>query len=118
MTISHAAAHLFLPGAVKVPSAANFIAGQVVHGDGREFAVLRPSDGGLLGDMRGASPAQLDQACANAAEAQKRSGWATMEPRGRMKLLRRWADLIEGDAATLAPLEAAGSTRTLIEIRA
>jgi aldehyde dehydrogenase (NAD+) len=41
-----------------------------------------------------------------------------MEPRGRMKLLRRWADLIDADADWLAPLEAVGSTRTLAEVRA
>jgi aldehyde dehydrogenase (NAD+) len=111
-------ADLFDPATVEVPQRANFIAGEAVRGDGAELAVLRPSDGGLLGPMRAATLAQVDHACANAAHAQKASGWATMEPRGRMKLLRRWADLIEADSATLAPLEAAGSTRTLPEIKA
>lgn len=108
----------FAPETVHAPAAANFIGGQAVAGRGAGFAVLRPSDAGLLGDMRGADAEQLDLAVANAVHAQKASGWATMEPRGRMKLLRRWADLVEADAATLAPLEAAGSTRTIAEVLA
>jgi len=113
-----AARPAFDPDAVRPPLAANFIAGRGVVGEGQEFAVLRPSDGGLLAPLRSASLAQLAEAVGNAAEAQKRSGWATMEPRGRMRLLRRWADLIEADADYLAPLEAVGSSRTLAEIRA
>lgn len=108
----------FDPNTVQVPGAANFIAGQAVMGEGAEFAVLRPSDGQLFAPLRSASLGQLAEAVANAAEAQKRSGWGTMEPRGRMRVLRRWADLIEADAATLGPLEAAGSSRTLAEVLA
>ena len=97
---------------------ANFIGGEAVVGAGPEFEVLRPSDGGLLGPLRAASLDQLALAVGDAAEAQRRSGWGTMEPRGRMAVLRRWADLIAADADTLAPLEAVGSTRTLAEVRA
>jgi aldehyde dehydrogenase (NAD+) len=35
-----------------------------------------------------------------------------------MRVLRRWADLIDADMERLAPLEAIGSTRTIAEIRA
>ncbi len=99
-------------------SAANFIGGRKIEGRGRMFEVLRPSDGVLLAPLLAADAAQLDEVVADAAAAQKRSGWGTMEPRGRMRLLRRWAELIEGDTDWLAPLEAVGSTRTLAEIRA
>lgn len=108
----------FDPQSVRPALAANFIGGQAVTGAGRSFEVLRPSDGGMLGELRSADAAQLAKAVDNAAHAQKASGWGTMEPRGRMKLLRRWADLIEADAATLAPLEAAGSSRTHAEVLA
>lgn len=108
----------FDPQTVCPALAANFIGGQAVKGAGCSFEVLRPSDGGLLGELRSADAAQLTQAVENAAYAQKASGWGTMEPRGRMKLLRRWADLIEADAAMLAPLEAAGSSRTHAEVLA
>jgi len=114
---AHAAA-LFDPDAVRPGAAANVIAGRAVAGEGAEIPVLRPSDGQLLAPLRLASPAQLDEAVADAARAQQASGWGTMEPRGRMKLLRRWADLIEADVATLAPLEAVGSSRTLAEVLA
>lgn len=109
---------LFDPDAIRPAHAANFIGGQAVVGRGQSFMVLRPSDGGLLGELRSADSDQLAEAVENAALAQKASGWGTMEPRGRMRLLRRWADLIEGDSATLAPLEAAGSSRTLPEVLA
>jgi aldehyde dehydrogenase (NAD+) len=109
---------LFDPDAIRPAHAANFIGGQAVVGRGQSFMVLRPSDGGLLGELRSADSDQLAEAVDNAALAQKASGWGTMEPRGRMRLLRRWADLIEGDSATLAPLEAAGSSRTLPEVLA
>lgn len=108
----------FDPQSVRPPLAANFIGGTPVIGRGQSFEVLRPSDGALLGELRGANAAQLAEAVDNAARAQKASGWGTMEPRGRMKLLRRWADLIEADAATLGPLEAAGSSRTHAEVLA
>ncbi|WP_067738699.1 aldehyde dehydrogenase family protein [Novosphingobium naphthalenivorans] len=103
---------------IRPGAAANFIGGHAVVGKGRTFEVLRPSDGQLLAPLHAADEAQLAEAVENAARAQKQSGWATMEPRGRMKLLHRWADAIEADAAWLAPLEAAGSTRTLAEVRA
>lgn len=102
---------------IRPSAAANFIGGRAIIGKGRIFEVLRPSDGALLAPLHAADEAQLGEAVDNAAVSQKRSGWATMEPRGRMKLLRRWADRIEADAEWLAPLEAVGSTRTLAEIR-
>ena len=109
---------LFDPDTVRPALAANFIAGAAVVGEGREFAVLRPSDGALLAPLRAVSLAQLDAAVGNAAEAQQRSGWGTMEPRARMAVLRRWADAIEADGPALARLEAAGSSRTYAEIMA
>ncbi|MBB4611970.1 aldehyde dehydrogenase family protein [Novosphingobium taihuense] len=109
---------LFDPDTIRPALAANFIGGKAVVGSGHSFMVTRPSDGGLLGELRAADTQQLADTVENAALAQKASGWGTMEPRGRMRLLRRWADLIEADAATLAPLEAAGSSRTLPEILA
>lgn len=39
------------------------------------------------------------------------SDWARRPPRERARVMRRWADLIEADAETLALLEATGSTR-------
>lgn len=108
----------FDPDSIRPALAANFIGGEAVVGRGRSFEVLRPSDGQLLGELRAADEQQLCAAVENAAMAQKASGWGAMEPRGRMKLLRRWADLIEADAETLVPLEAVGSSRTLAEVRA
>ncbi|MGC6330863.1 aldehyde dehydrogenase family protein [Rhizorhabdus sp. FW153] len=108
----------FDPDTIRPALAANFIGGTTVTGRGRSFAVMRPSDGGLLGELRSADAQQVADAVEDAVRSQKTSGWGTMEPRGRMRLLRRWADLIEADSGTLAPMEAAGSSRTLREILA
>lgn len=96
----------------------NFIAGRRVAGEGTGAEVRRPSDARVYGVLDGASAGQVDEAVRNAWNAYKKSGWATTDPRARMKVLRRWADLIDADAALLAPLEAVGSTRTIGEILA
>ena len=99
------------PDAVAVPNG-HFIAGRLVRETGRR-AVRRPSDGGLQAELPVADEATVDAAVMDAHIAWQQSGWATGAPRDRARVLRRWADLIEADVATLAPLEAVGSTRPL-----
>ncbi|HUD91380.1 aldehyde dehydrogenase family protein [Sphingobium sp.] len=106
----------FDPDQISLPKANNFIGGRRVEGRGAAITVRRPSDGRVQADLDSVDADQLAQAVENAQSAYKSSGWAQTDPRGRMKVLRRWADLIEADAATLAPLEALGSTRTINEI--
>lgn len=96
---------------------ANFINGRRVAGRGAEIAVHRPSDGHLYRQLDTVAPDQLDEAVENAWTAFRTSGWAQADPRGRMRVMRHWADLIEADMAHLAPLEALGSTRTIDEVR-
>ena len=95
----------------------NFIDGRLVAGRGDGLAVRRPSDGHLYRDLDTVTPEQLEDAVASAWHAFRTSGWAQSDPRGRMRVLRRWADLVEADIDYLAPLEAAGSTRTIGELR-
>lgn len=108
----------FDPDQISLASAHNFIGGRRVAGRGPAITVLRPSDGRVQAELDSVDADQLVEAAENAQAAYKRSGWAQTDPRGRMKVLRRWADLIEADAAILAPLEALGSTRTINEISA
>jgi aldehyde dehydrogenase (NAD+) len=106
----------FNPDLISVGSANNFIAGCRVQGRGEGIVVRRPSDGRVQAELDCADAGQLAEAVENAQAAYKKSGWAQTDPRGRMKVLRRWAELIDADAETLAPLEALGSTRTIGEI--
>ncbi|HEX7852269.1 MAG TPA: aldehyde dehydrogenase family protein [Sphingobium sp.] len=108
----------FDPDLIATEMPHNFIAGRRLLGEGASMDVQRPSDARVYGILDGASAAQVDDAVANARQAFRTSGWASTDPRARMKVMRRWADLIEADATRLAPLEAVGSTRTIGEILA
>ncbi len=104
------------PDSVDLPSGC-LIGGKLVPGDGAEYDVLRPSDGRLARRERGASRAQVDQAVDMAAHAFKTSGWASLAPRARAAVMRRWADLIEGAGERLARLESLVSARIVGEAR-
>lgn len=108
----------FDPDRIAVEAANNFVNGRRTVGRGTPMDVLRPSDTRVYGMLDSASGDQVDAAVENAYHAYRTSGWAATDPRTRMKVLRRWADLIDADAARLAPLEAVGSTRTIGEILA
>ena len=90
----------------------HFIGGQRVAGRG-ELEVARPSDGQAYAQLAVADAEVVDRAVQNAWQAWRGSDWASRAPRERARVLRRWADLVEADVATLAPLEAVGSTRPL-----
>ena len=99
----------FDPRLIAVRSA-HFIAGQ--YRDARPgLEVVRPSDGQAYAQLPIADADLVDEAVNDAWQAFNRSDWASRPPRERARVMRRWADLIEADAAILAPLEAVGSTR-------
>jgi len=90
----------------------HFIGGRYVDDlPGQRMDVVRPSDGRNYASLPLADAELVDVAVNNAWRAFRTSNWATMAPRARAAILRRFADLIEADVATLAPLEALGSTR-------
>jgi aldehyde dehydrogenase (NAD+) len=93
----------------------HFIAGAVVDEPGERIAVARPSDGADYSDLPVASTETVDRAVNDAAEAVRRSGWATQPPRDRARAMRRWAELIEARAEELGRLEALGSTRPIAQ---
>lgn len=100
---------MFDPQTIRVPSG-HFIGGQLVPDAGR-IAVRRPSDNAVHAELPLGDAAVVDAAVLNAWQAWRTSDWARRAPRERARVLRRWADLIEADAARLAPLEAVCSTR-------
>ena len=103
----------FDPNRVSVRSA-HFIGGQYVEGAG-VIDVARPSDGVVYAALPLADAALVDEAVENAWRAFKTSDWTRRAPRERARVMRRWAELIEADVATLAPLEALGSTRPVAD---
>lgn len=104
----------FDPDSLDLP-AGHFIGGAYLRADGL-LPMHRPSDGKAVGACPIASAELVDQAVATAKAALRESGWATCPPRQRTKILHRWADLIEAEAATLARLEAFCSTRPVGEL--
>lgn len=102
----------FDPDQVAVRSA-HFIGGQFVERSSNTMDVKRPSDGRTYAGLPVADADLVDQAVQDSWRAFKTSDWARCAPRDRARILRRWADLIDADVKTLAPLEAVGSTRTI-----
>ncbi|MFN3986912.1 MAG: aldehyde dehydrogenase family protein [Rhodocyclaceae bacterium] len=102
----------FDPAKITVPNT-HFIGGHRVGDAHDSLEVRRPSDGKVYAALPLADATVVDRAVENAWQAFKESDWASRAPRDRARVLRRWADLIEADVATLAPLEAAGSTRPI-----
>lgn len=107
----------FDPNAVVVQPA-HYIDGQYIRFAKQHIDVARPSDGVNYAALPIADADMVDRAVETAWRTQKNSDWATRPPRERARVLRRWADLIEGDAAYLARLEALGSTRPIDDVLA
>ncbi len=102
----------FDPDQVAVRSA-HFIGGRHLEGGADTMDVKRPSDGRSYAGVPVANADLVDQAVQDSWRTYKNSDWARCAPRERARILRRWADLIDADVKTLAPLEAIGSTRTI-----
>jgi aldehyde dehydrogenase (NAD+) len=91
---------------------AHFIGGRYVSDD-HAMDVRRPSDNRVYAGLPVADADMVDRAVQDAWTAFKTGDWARQAPRERARVLRRWADLIEADSATLAPMESVGSTRPI-----
>lgn len=99
----------FDPDSLTLPRA-HFIGGAYVPA-AEGMTLHRPSDGQAFADCPVADAALVDQAVQAARTALATSGWGSVRPRERTRVLQRWADLIEQDGPTLAKLEAVASTR-------
>jgi aldehyde dehydrogenase (NAD+) len=100
----------FDPASIAVRSG-HFIGGELIDAGASRIEVTRPSDGVAYASVPIADEAMIDYAVQNAYDAFRKSDWARRAPRDRARVLRKFADLVAADAATLAPLEALGSTR-------
>ncbi|AKK02289.1 CoA-acylating methylmalonate-semialdehyde dehydrogenase [Corynebacterium epidermidicanis] len=84
----------------------HFVGGQKISGGERTSEVLNPSTGKVQGAVPLASAQEVDEAIANAAEAQL--GWAKTNPQKRIRVIMKWIQLINeniDDIATTLSLE-------------
>ena len=72
---------------------------------GELFAVINPADGTTVAEMACGTATDIDLAVSAAGKAWDDGRWRHMAPRLRMDVFRRWADLVEANAAELALLE-------------
>lgn len=109
--------NIFNPDTLKVTSG-NFINGRLIQGSGEAIEIIRPSDGQVYHAMNSSTADDVNTAVENSWSAFHKSGWSSMPPRDRMKIMRHWADLIDADVENLAPLEGIGSTRPILDAKA
>ncbi|MCO5091802.1 CoA-acylating methylmalonate-semialdehyde dehydrogenase [Bosea sp. (in: a-proteobacteria)] len=90
----------------------HFIGGKQVAGtSGRTADIYQPMDGSVIGKVALASPAELDAAVRDAAEAQPK--WAAVNPQRRARVLMRFLDLIAQNNDALADLLAREHGKTI-----
>jgi malonate-semialdehyde dehydrogenase (acetylating)/methylmalonate-semialdehyde dehydrogenase len=90
----------------------HFIGGKHVAGtSGRTADIYQPMDGSVIGKVALATPAELDAAVRNAAEAQPK--WAAVNPQRRARVLMKFLDLIAQNNDALAELLAREHGKTI-----
>lgn len=92
----------------------NFVDGRLVPASA-VLDVTRPSDRALYARTADSDAGSVDDAVRNAHSAWSKGEWRRSAPRDRMRVLRRWADLIDSDPV-LGWIEAIGSTRPIREV--
>lgn len=80
------------------------IGGQSHTADTR-FDVINSANGAVVAEVACGTAADIDRAVASAKTAWDDGRWRFLPPRERMDIFRRWADLVEANAADLALLE-------------
>jgi acyl-CoA reductase-like NAD-dependent aldehyde dehydrogenase len=73
--------------------------------DGSTFQTVDPGDGSVLATVAKGGPRDIDLAVSHAAEAFRKSGWATMPVKDRARLLHNLADLVDKHGLALAQIE-------------
>lgn len=84
----------------------HFIGGQYVDSiDGGRFETINPATTEIIASMAAGTGKDIDRAVADARAAFKGGSWSRMNPRARMKVLYRFADLIDQHSEELAILD-------------
>lgn len=85
----------------------HLIDGKSQPGDGRSFEIINPSNGGVIGNFRGASAPQVLGAVKAAKRAFRKGDWSHALFSERRALLRRAAQAIRDNAGPLCELQVA-----------
>lgn len=93
------------------------IGGKPELGDGTILDVINPADGGIIGRVGTSSANQVSKTIATANTAFEKSGWATLQPHQRARILEKVADEIERQADFLAELQMMENGKTRSESR-
>ena len=88
------------------PETQCFIDGEFVASrNGKTFESINPATGGVIAEVTRGDADDIDLAVKAARRAFKSGAWSRMEPRDRMEVLYRFADLIRQNAAEFALLD-------------
>lgn len=90
-----------------------FADGRLQSASGPVFEHVCPSDQSLSLAYPSAAEEDVDRVALHCKEQVRATGWASRSPRGRARILHRWAALIETELETLASQEAIASSRPL-----
>ncbi|NND43676.1 MAG: aldehyde dehydrogenase family protein, partial [Xanthomonadales bacterium] len=83
-----------------------FIDGQYTDAAaGGRFETVNPATGEVIAEMSAGGSEDIDAAVAAARRAYRAGAWSRMEPRARMRVLYRFAELVEANGESLAVLE-------------
>jgi gamma-glutamyl-gamma-aminobutyraldehyde dehydrogenase len=87
-------------------AAGHFIEGRPVHArEGATLPCINPANGQVLTQVARGTAHDVDAAVASAQAAWRDGRWRKLAPRERVRILQRWADIIEAHAHELALLE-------------
>jgi acyl-CoA reductase-like NAD-dependent aldehyde dehydrogenase len=84
--------------------------------DGSSFECISPRDGQVLAAIAKGNGADIDRAVASCTTAWVDGRWAKQEPRARMAVLQKWADLIEANTAKLAVMESLDMGKPVMDV--
>ncbi|MBI4177831.1 aldehyde dehydrogenase family protein [bacterium] len=95
---------------------AAYIGGKWVRPPGtRLYEVVNPATGERLAEVIHCGPSEVDAAVEAAHSAFQESGWRTLDPSKRERILRKIGDLIESNAKELARIESLQNGKTVRE---
>ena len=99
------------------PETRMLIDGALVDGSsGKRFETVNPATGDVIAAVSSGDEGDVDRAVTSARRAFKSGVWSRMEPRSRMEVLYRYADLINQHALKFALLELLDVGKPVLEV--
>lgn len=95
-----------------------FVAGRWVRGSGALLDCVNPADGKVFAQLHTAVVADVEEAVAAGHRAAAESGWTSLLPHERARVLARIGNALETNADRIAALQTLDTGKTLAETRA